>query len=315
MERLIAIVGPTAVGKTRLAIDLALRLDTEIISGDALQVYRGLDIGTAKPDAAERRGVRHHLIDLLGPREEFSVADFKARAADLIAAINARGRIPILAGGTGLYVRSLLEDYRFNAAPGSEEIRRRLAGLAESRGSAHLHRLLQATDPETAARLHPNDTRRVIRALESIELSGEQISQSRNAAPVYDCLVIGLTMERAKLYERINRRVDDMVAAGLVTEVAGLLASGVPPAARSLQAIGYKELVDHLAGRADLAASVEKIKQATRNFAKRQYTWFRRMPYIHWVDVDKFVEYDTMLAYIYSLIAGKFLPGEKYNQR
>ncbi len=309
MDRLIAIVGPTAVGKTRLAIDLALRLDTEIISGDALQVYRGLDIGTAKPDTAERRGVIHHLIDILGPREEFSVADFKPRAAALIAAINARGRIPILAGGTGLYVRSLLEDYRFNAAPGSEEIRRRLADLAERHGSAHLHSLLQAADPETAARLHPNDTRRVIRALESFEQSGEQVSRARNDAPVYDSLVIGLTMERGKLYERINRRVDDMIAAGLVAEVAALLKSGVPPTARSLQAIGYKELADHLTGGADLAAAVANIKQATRNFAKRQYTWFRRMPYIHWVDVDKFAEYDTMLAYIYSLAAGKFLRG------
>lgn len=309
VDRLIAIVGPTAVGKTRLAIDLALKLDTEIISGDALQVYRGLDIGTAKPDAAERRGVTHHLIDILGPCEEFSVADFKTRAAALVAAINARGRIPILAGGTGLYVRSLLEDYRFNAAPGSEEIRRRLAGLAERHGSAHLHSLLQATDPETAARLHPNDTRRVIRALESIEQSGEKVSRARNDAPVYDSLVIGLTTDRGRLYERINRRVDDMIAAGLVAEVATLLAAGVPPTARSLQAIGYKELVDHLTGGADLAAAVENIKQATRNFAKRQYTWFRRMPYIHWVDVDKFAEYDTMLAYIYSLAAGKFLRG------
>ena len=306
VERLIAIVGPTAVGKTRLAIDLALKLNTEIISGDALQVYRGLDIGTAKPDAVERRGVTHHLIDILGPCEEFSVADFQPRAAALIAAINARGRIPILAGGTGLYVRSLLEDYRFNAAPGSDEIRRRLATLAESHGTAHLHGLLQTADPEAAARLHPNDTRRVIRALECFEQSGEQVSQARNDTPVYDSLVIGLTMDRGRLYDRINRRVDDMIAAGLVAEVAGLLKAGVPPTARSLQAIGYKELVDHLGGGVDLATAVERIKKATRNFAKRQFTWFKRMPYIHWVDVDKFAEYDTMLAYIYSQAAGKF---------
>jgi tRNA dimethylallyltransferase len=309
VDRLITIVGPTAVGKTRLAIDLALRLDTEIISGDALQVYRGLDIGTAKPTAAERRGVIHHLIDIVGPQEEFSVADFQARAATLVAAVNARGRIPILAGGTGLYVRSLLEDYRFNAAPGSEAIRRRLAELAERHGGEYLHSRLRAADPETAARLHPNDTRRIIRALESRELSGETVSRARNDAPVYDSLVIGLTMDREKLYERINRRVDDMVAAGLVAEVAGLLAAGVAPSARSLQAIGYKELVDHLHGGRELAAAVADIKQATRNFAKRQFTWFKRMPYIHWVDVDKFPEYDTILAYIYSLVAGKFPSG------
>ncbi len=313
LDRLIAIVGPTAVGKTRLAIDLALHLDTEIISGDALQVYRGLDIGTAKPSEAERRGVIHHLIDVVGPEEEFSVAEFQARAADLVTAINDRGRIPVLVGGTGLYVRSLLEGYRFNAAPGSEVIRRRLAELAERHGGEHLHGLLKAADPETAARLHPNDIRRVIRALESRELSGETVSRAKNGAPVYDRLVIGLTMDRDKLYKRINQRVDDMVAAGLVDEVAGLLAAGVPPSARSLQAIGYKELVDHLRGGGELAVAVETIKQATRNFAKRQYTWFRRMPYIHWVDVDKFPEYDTMLAYIYSLVAGKFPPDEKYN--
>lgn len=309
MDRLLAIVGPTAVGKTCLAIDLALRLGSEIISGDALQVYRGLDIGTAKPDAAERRGVPHHLIDILDPREEFSVADFQARATAIIAGINARGAIPILAGGTGLYVRSLLEGYRFNAAPGDEAVRRRYAALAERHGSAYLHGLLQAADPETAARLHPNDTRRIVRALESRELSGEKVSCERNAAPVYDCLAIGLTMKREKLYDRINRRVDAMVAAGLADEVAGLLAAGVPPEALSLQAIGYKEIVAHLQGSTDLAAAVAGIKQATRNFAKRQFTWFRRMPYIDWVDVDNFAEYDTMLAYIYSKVAGKFLRG------
>jgi len=309
VDRLIAIVGPTAVGKTRLAIDLALRLSGEIISGDAFQVYRGLDIGTAKPDAAERRGVPHHLIDILDPREEFSVVDFQARAAAIVAAVNARGAIPILAGGTGLYVRALLEGYRFNASPGDENVRRRYTALAEQHGSAYIHGLLQAADPETAARLHPNDTRRIVRALESRELSGEQVSRERNAAPVYDSLVIGLTMDRGKLYDRINSRVNDMLAAGLLDEVAGLLASGVPPDAQSLQAIGYKELVAHLAGRVDLATAVAAIKQATRNFAKRQYTWFRRMAYIQWVDVEKFAEYDAMLAYIYSKAAGKFLRG------
>lgn len=309
MDRLIAIVGPTAAGKTKLAIDLALRLDSEIISGDSMQVYRGLDIGTAKPDAAERRGVPHHLIDILDPREEFSVADFQARAAALVAALNDGGRIPILAGGTGLYVRALLEGYRFNAAPGDETVRRRYAALAERHGSAYLHSLLQTADPEAAARLHPHDTRRIVRALESRELSGETVSQAKEAHEVYDSLVIGLTMAREKLYERINQRVDAMVAAGLVAEVDGLLTAGIPPDAKSLQAIGYKELVAHLRGRTDLETAVAGIKQATRNFAKRQYTWFKRMPYIEWVDVDNFTGYDAMLAYIYSKVAGKFRCG------
>lgn len=309
MDRLIAVIGPTAVGKTRLAIDLALRLGTEIISGDSALVYRGLDIGTAKPDAAERRGVPHHLIDILGPAEEFSVADFQRRAAALIAAINSRGRIPILAGGTGLYVQALLEGYDFSPAPGSDAVRRRLASIAAEHGSAHIHALLAAADPAAAARLHPNDERRIIRALEVRELSGTTVSQARQSAPVYDALVIGLTMTRDKLYARIDQRVDTMLAADLADEVAGLLAAGVPPAAQSLQAIGYKEMVAHLTGGTDLTAAAARIKQATRNFAKRQFTWFRRMPYIEWVDVDNFAEYDKMLAYIYSRAAGKFSPG------
>lgn len=308
MDRLIAIVGPTAVGKTRLAIDLARLLDTDIISGDSALVYRGLDIGTAKPDAAERRGVPHHLIDILEPDEEFSVADFQRRATQLIAAINARGRIPILAGGTGLYVQALLENYRFSPAPGSDAIRARLAALAEENGPAHLHSLLAAAYPATAARLHPHDTRRIIRALEAHEL-GHSVSTAKNAAPVYDALVVGLTMARDRLYARIDARVDAMLAAGLAAEVAGLLAAGVPPSAQSLQAIGYKEMVTHLRGETDLATAAARIKQATRNFAKRQFTWFRRMPYIEWLDIDNFAEYDKILAYIYSKAAGKFPPG------
>lgn len=308
MERLLAIVGPTAVGKTRLAIDLAKNIGGEVISGDSMQVYRGLDIGTAKPDAAERRGVPHHLIDILDPREEFSVVDFRARAADLVTEIGSRGRLPILAGGTGLYVKALLEGYDFNAAPGSEAVRRRLEALADLHGNAYLHSLLAQAAPATAARLHSNDRRRIIRALEVYELGGEEVSQSKALTLVYETLVIGLTMERTALYERINARVDAMVDAGLGEEVAGLLAAGVPATAQCLQAIGYKEFVAYLQGKCDLAAATDAVKQATRNFAKRQLTWFRKMPYIDWVNCDDFADYGKMLAYIYSKVAGKFPP-------
>lgn len=308
MERLIAIVGPTAVGKTRLAIDLAKKLGGEIISGDSMQVYRGLDIGTAKPDAEERQGIPHHLIDILDPWEEFSVVDFRARAGALITDINSRGHLPILAGGTGLYVKALLEGYDFNASPGSEAVRERLTSLAELHGNAYLHNLLVQVAPATAARLNVGDRRRIIRALEVYELGGEEVSQSKAPDLVYETLVIGLNMERTALYDRINARVDAMVAAGLVEEVAKLLASGIPPTAKCLQAIGYKEFVDYLQGECDLSAAAEAVKKATRNFAKRQLTWFRKMPYIDWINTSDFADYAKMLAYIYREAAGKFPP-------
>jgi tRNA dimethylallyltransferase len=308
MERLLAIVGPTAAGKTRLAVDLAKKLNGEIISGDSMQVYRGLDIGTAKADAEERQGIPHYLIDILDPQEEFSVVDFRARAASLITEIAGRGHLPILAGGTGLYVKALVEGYDFSAAPGSEAVRQRLEALAESHGNAYLHSLLAEVSPSTAARLHVGDRRRIIRALEVHELEGEEVSRSKAQDLVYETLVIGLNMNRPALYERINARVDTMVTAGLAEEVASLLAAGVSPDAQSLQAIGYKQFVAYVRGECDLATATAAVKQATRNFAKRQLTWFRKMPYIDWINIDDFADYTKMLAYIYSKAAGKFPP-------
>ncbi|HMM21658.1 MAG TPA: tRNA (adenosine(37)-N6)-dimethylallyltransferase MiaA [Selenomonadales bacterium] len=307
MERLIAVIGPTAVGKTRVSIDLAEKLGTEIISGDSMLVYRRMDIGTAKPNAAERRGIRHHLIDILEPDEDFSVVDFQTQAAQLVAAINAAGRIPVLAGGTGLYVKALLEGYTFNAVESDAEVRSRLAALADRHGSAYLYGLLQQASPEAAAGLHPNDLRRIIRALEIHQLSGEPVSRRRKTDGLsYDALVIGLTMPREMLYRRINQRVDAMVERGLVEEVARLLDAGVPPDAQAMQGIGYKEIALYLRGETDLPETVDRLKQATRNFAKRQLTWYRKMNYIQWVPVDEFPDYEKMLAYIYSLVAGKF---------
>lgn len=305
-EKLIAIIGPTAVGKTDLSIALARRLGTEIISGDSMLVYRNMNIGTAKPTLGEMAGVKHHLIDILEPNETFSVTKFKELAQALITQINMQGKIPILAGGTGLYVKSLIEDYQFNETAGDNAYRQSLEKLAADHGKEFVHAMLAKVDPANAARLHVNDFRRVIRALEVIEQGGEFISQTRGRqdGPVYDVAVIGLNMERAKLYERINLRVDHMIDQGLVEEVAGLLRQGITLDHLAMKGIGYKELVNYLQGDISLEAAIEQIKQSTRHFAKRQLTWFRKMPYIEWYDVDKLSSTDIMEE-IYTRLAGK----------
>lgn len=308
MEKLIVIIGPTAVGKTKASIDLARLLKTEIISGDSMLVYKGMDIGTAKPSYEERNGIVHHLIDFLEPTEDFSVADFQNIARRLITEINKKGRIPILAGGTGLYVKALLEGYQFNETSGDEEFRRRLFALAEKHGNLYVHSMLEKVDPKSAIRLHPNNVRRVIRALEVFHLGDEYISQEKEENKlVYDAVVIGLSMERMLLYERINQRVDAMIKKGLAKEVRGLLEAGISPESKAMQGIGYKEMVAYLTGEVDLFTAAENIKQATRHFAKRQLTWYRKMPYIVWYDVSAFKSYEQLVGSFYNHIAGKFL--------
>lgn len=308
MNRLIVIIGPTAVGKTKLSIDLAKKLDTQIISGDSMLVYRGMDIGTAKPDMSERSGIVHHLIDILDPQQEFNVVDFQQYAQKLIAQINGEGHIPILAGGTGLYVRALLEGYQFNQAPSDDKLREKLAELAKQHGNQYLHSLLKDVQPETADRLHPNDQRRIIRALEVHYLSGEAVSQDKIVMNelLYDAAVIGLTMERAVLYDRINQRVEQMIAHGLVDEVSRLLKHGISPDCQAMKGIGYKEISEHLLKGKELEATIDQVKQATRNFAKRQLTFYRRMPYITWYHVDEFNDYNILLETVYNYIARKF---------
>lgn len=306
-NKLIAIIGPTAVGKTNLSIALAKKLHTEIISGDSMLVYKGMDIGTAKPSRAEQAGITHYLVDVLEPSAEFSVTEFKALAGDMIAQLNQNKRIPILAGGTGLYVKSLLEDYQFNQTPGDERYRQELESLAELYGKAHVHAMLAKVDAVAAARLHINDFRRVIRALEVYHLGGEHISQVKLSPEdlAYDAEVIGLTMERSKLYQRINQRVELMMESGLVKEVEALLHQGIRADAQSMKGIGYKEIVLHLEGKVSLDEAVEQIKKSTRHFAKRQMTWFRKMPYIQWYEVDK-MEPEYLMGKIYTELAGKF---------
>ena len=286
-ERLIAVLGPTASGKTALSVALAKRLGTEIVSGDSMLVYRDFDIGSAKPDAAERCGVKHWLLDILPPDAEFNVTDFQTEASKIITGLNEKGLIPVLAGGTGLYAKALLEGYDFNSFSGDDEYRGSLERLAEEHGKEYVHAMLEKVDPETAARLHVNDFRRVVRALEVWHLGREKISQKKEEGRLlYDAFVIGLRWERAVLYERINHRVDLMMEQGLVNEVRHLMAAGVSRTAQAMKGIGYKETAAYLDGECSLDEAVYEIKKATRHFAKRQLTWYRKMPYIHWFDAD-----------------------------
>lgn len=283
--RLVVLIGPTAVGKTALSLALARRLDAEIISGDSMLFYRGFDIGTAKPTKEERAAVPHHFIDILAPEASFNVMDFQRLAREEIGRIAARGKLPLVVGGTGLYIKSLLEGYVFNETSGDRAYREKLERLAQEKGKAFVHGLLQEADPEAAARLHVNDFRRVVRALEVASLGNEHISEQREAAGgelAYDAYVIGLRRERQALYARIEERVDAMLEAGLADEVRSLLAEGVPRDCPAMKGIGYREMLAYLAGSMDLPLAAAEIKKATRHFAKRQLTWFRKMPYVHW---------------------------------
>ena len=272
-------------------------------------VYKGLSIGTAKPSIEERCGIRHHLIDILEPTEDFNVTQFKELAAAKINEINQVGKIPIVAGGTGLYVKSLLEDYQFNETQGDEEYRAYLEQLAQTQGKEYVHALLEKVNPTAAKRLHVNDFRRVIRALEVYHLGGEFISQQKNTEEnqlAYQAMIIGLNMERSHLYERINQRVDIMIDRGLVQEVERLLNEGVSPSCQAMKGIGYKEIIAYLQGEVSLDYAIDHIKKATRHFAKRQLTWFRKMPYIQWYDVDNY-EPDELMGGIYKEMAGYFI--------
>ena len=308
MDKLIVVLGPTAVGKTALSIALAKRFSTEVISGDSMLIYRNMDIGTAKPSIEEQDGVVHHLVDIIEPTESFDVTTFIEMARAKIREINERGQVPILAGGTGLYIKALLEGYQFNVTPQNEAFRQEMETVAREQGVEELHRRLAEVQPETAARLHPNDIRRVIRALEVATFGGETVSQEKEdeTACLYDVAVIGLTSERSLLYERINQRVEQMMADGLLDEVKGLLESGVPADAQSMKGIGYKELVAYLDGKCTLEEAVDEIKKGTRHFAKRQFTWYRKMPYIDWYEVKTKKDIIGIEKEIAKKLTGKF---------
>ena len=301
-EKVLVILGPTATGKSHCAIEIAKKYNGEIISGDSMLVYKGMNIGTAKPTAEELALVPHHLVDILPPDASFSVVDFKQQAERLITEITARGHLPIIAGGTGLYIKALLEGYAFNEAEEDSELRRDLEREATEQGAQALHDRLRELAPQEAERIHPNNVRRVIRALESA-LQGESVNQYGAAEMPYNALVVGLNMDRQALYARINKRVDLMLEAGLEQEVHELLEQGVHPDCQSMQSIGYRQMVWYIDAGMSYNDAVEKLKQATRNFAKRQLTWYKKMPYIHWLQLDAEPDYAQAVAQIEALLA------------
>lgn len=286
--KLIVILGPTAVGKTNLSIDLAKKLSTEIISGDSMLVYKGFNIGTAKPTLEERKGIKHHIIDILEPWENFNVSDFHDKVKPLIKQINNKGKIPILAGGTGLYVKSLLEGYIFNETSGDIEYRKHLEKLANEYGKEYVYKMLQTVDSQTAQRLHINNFNRIIRALEVYHLGKEHISQKNHyeltGELVYDAYIVGLKRSRQNLYDRINQRVDIMMDYGFVDEVKSLLQNGAKMDWQSMKGIGYREIANYLNGNIDLDTAIYEMKKSYSSFAKRQFTWYKKMPYISWYD-------------------------------
>ncbi len=287
---LVGIVGPTATGKTAAGIRLAEMLGGEIISADSMAVYKGMDIGTAKPTPEERSAVPFHLIDVVRPDEDFSVAEFRRLAEEAIEQIMARGKVPILVGGTGLYVKALTGGLNIPEVAPDRGLRERLRQEAERLGGAHLLERLRAIDPITAARLHPRDLKRMIRALEVYQATGKPISYFHETAGTaevtYHAELFGLTMSRPALYSRIERRVDEMIEAGLVEEVRRLLDEGYDPGLPAMRGLGYKQIAGYLLGEYDLPTAVELLKRDTRRFAKRQLTWFRADPNIRWLDVE-----------------------------
>jgi tRNA dimethylallyltransferase len=286
LPRLVVVLGPTASGKSALGIQLAEKLGGEILVCDSTQVYRHFDIGTAKVPADEQHGIPHHLVDLVEPTEIFTAGDYRRRALEVLEALRSRKILPILTAGTGLYLRALLEGLA-EAPQRSEEIRARLRQKVEQRGPAHLHRALARLDPESAARIPVRDTQKIIRAIELRLLTGKPMGEihrsGRDALQGYEIIKLGLLPPRAALYARIHARTDAMLALGWLAEVRALVASGVSPDAKPFQFIGYSQLREHLAGRLSEKDAVQQIQQATRRFAKRQLTWFRKESGVQWL--------------------------------
>ena len=303
-EKVVVILGPTATGKSYCGIELARRFRGEIISGDSMLVYRQMNIGTAKPSEEELHTVPHHLVNILPPDASYSVADFQQQAAELIHQITQRGNLPIVVGGTGLYIKALLEDYRFSSVEENPELRRQLEAYALEQGAGKLFDRLREEDPSAAARLHPNDLRRVVRALETA-LSGDRVSQEKQNELKYDAEVFGLSMERCFLYERINLRVDRMIKEGLEEEVRSLLNAGIPTDCLSMKSLGYRQIAEYLKGQCDFATAVDNIKKETRHFAKRQITWYKKMPYIHWFTVDRTLNYEKIVTEMADILEKK----------
>ncbi|EEM15949.1 MULTISPECIES: tRNA (adenosine(37)-N6)-dimethylallyltransferase MiaA [Bacillus] len=299
-EKVAVIIGPTAVGKTKLSIDLAKALNGEIISGDSMQIYRTMDIGTAKATMEEMEGIPHYMIDIKNPEDSFSVAEFQELVRGYIREITERGKLPIIVGGTGLYIQSVLYDYQFTDEAGDPVYREELEKLATEHGVEYVHEKLREVDPESASRIHMNNVRRVIRALEIFHTTGQKMSdqlEKQENELLYDVSLIGLTMDRGMLYDRINLRVDLMVKQGLLQEVKDLYENGVRDC-QSIQAIGYKELYNYFEGHVSLEEAIMQLKTNSRRYAKRQLTWFRNKMDVTWFDVTDGEKTAEILRYI-----------------
>ncbi len=287
----VAIVGPTGVGKTETSVLVAKKLNTEIVSCDSMQVYKGMDIGTAKVTSEEMQGVEHHMIDIIEPDRNFSVGDFTHLARQKLETIANKGKIPVIVGGTGLYADSLLNGTDFSEGEKDQKYRDELESLAEKNGVDFVHEILKSVDRESADAIHPNNLKRVIRALEYYHITGERISvhnkKTREIPSPFKTCYIGLTRDRCELYDRIDRRVDIMIQQGLVDEVKKLKDRGINKNMTAMQALGYKEILDYLRGFSTLDEAIRLIKRDSRHYAKRQLTWFNRNKDIHWINLSK----------------------------
>ena len=290
MRQIIVVAGPTAVGKTKYAIEIAKAFDGEVVSCDSMQLYKYMDIGSAKPTAEEQAQVKHWLVDEIDPKDSFSVARYQEMAKACIEDIFSRGKTPVIGGGTGLYLNSLLYEMDFSNAPQDDELRQTLENEAELFGPEYLHNKLKEADPVAADRIHPNNVKKVIRALEGA-ISGNTITDFKNCQEKckdYDTILIGLTRNRAELYDRINLRVDIMVEHGLFEEVEGLLQMGLEEADISMKGIGYKEIIEYFDGLYTKEEAIDLIKKNSRHLAKRQLTWFRRYDDMTWFDINNY---------------------------
>lgn len=309
MKPLIILTGPTAVGKTALSIGLAKAVDGEIISADSMQVYRKMNIGTAKIEPSEMQGVRHHLIDILDPGEEFNVVLFKRYALEAMEDIYSRGKIPVIVGGTGFYIQALLYDIDFENNDNDMSYREELQRLAAEKGNSHIHDMLSKVDPESAEKIHENNVKRVIRALEFYRKTGMKISEhneteAQKESP-YNFEYFVLNDDRSKLYDRIDRRIDIMLEQGLEAEVRQLVSEGYSRELVSMQGLGYKEIIDYIQGRCSFDEAVYTLKRDTRHFAKRQITWFKREKQVTWVNKNEYDSESSILEYMMNRLREK----------
>ena len=309
---LIIIAGPTAVGKTELSIKLAQKYNTSIISADSMQIYKHMDKGTAKPSVEEMDGVTHYMIDVVEPSEDFSVAEFNSLAEDYIEEIHSNGHVPIVAGGTGLYINSLIYDMDFSSSDSNEKLRKELRDFANEHGPEKLHERLKAVSPENAEKIHPNNVKRVIRALEIYYETGNEkkdFTDGPKKSTKYDPILIVLNRDRDHLYSRINERVGIMMEDGLLDEVRQLLEMGCNQNMISMRGIGYKEIICHLEGLCSLEEAVEDVKLNSRRYAKRQLTWFRRYNFAKWFNIDEYDDYkaleESVMDYIEHMLSNR----------